>query len=58
MWPFNTVTKHQFRKKNSRITPLIFLPTDVQNPIWMCFHSAALKVNEAIAEKLCIGPKS
>lgn len=57
MWPFNTVTKHQFRKKN-KTAPLIFLPTDVQKQKWMHFHSAALKANEAIAEKLCIGPES
>lgn len=45
-------------EKNSRITHLIFLPTDVQKPKWMLFHSAALKANEAIAEKLCIEPES
>lgn len=45
-------------KKNSKTAPLIFLPTDAQKPKWMRFHSAALKANEAIAEKLCIGPES
>lgn len=54
MWPFSTVTKHQFRKKNSMTAPLTFLPTDAQKPKWMRFHSAALKANEAIAQKLCI----
>lgn len=53
MWPFNTVTKHQFRKKTVRLL-LLFLPIDAQKPKWMHLHSAALKANEAIAEKLCI----